>query len=265
MASRLGVPYTWVKHHVDAKAGRVCPRCDGAGDYKGMGDCFRCKGDGGTSRGQVEDALQWVEANASKVEALGERRDQNRRIRRDEAVAKWKQDHPRHWWALRNMEPSDFKSYLMRCLDDVHKGRLKPHMGRLLEIAEEVEARFRGQISPAPGKGTRIDVPVSIRCLVKNPFVDGPFSDSTAIIEFDTDAGWAGRVETRDLVIIARVEHRQDDYPHLRGVVRWSRGAEARIGEADFYWPPPPKIEPDGAGDSGGGLQSAPRGVDEGV
>jgi len=230
-AYRLGIPYSWIKHHVDQKAGKVCFRCDGSGDYKGVGECFRCKGTGGASREAVEDALYWIEHNKDHILNLGKKRE----VSRQELQEQWKTSHPRHWWALRNMEPSKFKQYLMECLEGVHRGRMKPHMGRLLKIADELEAAQKGRDSPAPKVGASINVPVSIRFVVRAPFV-GLFADDLTTIEFDTDEGWSGRVETRDMVTITKMEHRPNDYPYLQGVVKWSRGAQARVGDAVFYW-----------------------------
>lgn len=231
-ASRFGLPYAWVKHHVDKKAGKVCYRCDGDGEYQGIGECYRCQGTGGTSREAVEDALYWVEENRYRVSQMGEKREQGRQ----QLQAQWKEQHPRHWWALRNMEPSSFKQYLMECLENVHRGRMRPHMERLLQIADEIEAVQKGSANPAPGKGSLVDVPVSIRQVYKAPF-SGVFSEGTTTILFDTDEGWSGRVETTDLVTLARIEHRQDDYPHITGVIKWSKGAKARLGDVEFYWP----------------------------
>ena len=231
LAAELNIPYAWIKHHMDAKAGKVCYRCDGSGDYEGVGECFRCKGTGGTTREKVEDIIYWMRENPMRVRKYGNRRQRNRL----QLQATWKEDYPRHWWALRNMNECPYKHHLMGLLDNIHDGRLKHHMPKLLEIADDLEVLERATRTPAPKKGTQVDVPISIRLVTEEPF-SGMFSQGALTISFDTDEGWSGYVVTTDLVTRARIEHRENDYPHMQGVVKWSKGAHARIGDAEFYW-----------------------------
>jgi hypothetical protein len=126
VAVRHGIPHEWVRYHVDQKAGRPCIKCHGSGRWGMMGRCFRCGGTGGRGRqGHVEAAITWVEENIERVKALGSRRDANRVKRAAKKAAdlaikvqEWKNTNPRHWWALESMEESEFRTSLIKQLED---------------------------------------------------------------------------------------------------------------------------------------------------
>jgi hypothetical protein len=248
VAVEMSIPLPWVRHHVDQKAGKPCPKCGGSGRWNGgfrSGSCFRCSGGGGKATPEaVQAALQWVQENAVKVMKLGAKRDSNRakkadvkaQAAQDQLTARnkgdedrfdaWVAANPRHAWALENMKEGEFKSSLTEA---ARRGWMTDgRMGALWKEAAKQENICRGETKPAPEKGTEGDFLVTIT-EVKFEHINN-FDELCTSMEFKSPDGWRGRLETRSTKIEAFLKSRTSDEVLVTGRVRWNRDDYAIIG-----------------------------------
>ncbi|TFG36784.1 MAG: hypothetical protein E4H44_06265, partial [Candidatus Aminicenantes bacterium] len=226
VAIELSIPIAWVRHHVDAKCGKPCPKCGGSGRWQGgyrSGSCYQCSGTGGKATPKaVQDALLWVQANVDKVKTLGASRDARRANTADKKAADkqvelearqqadqnrfqvWADENPRHAWALENMEDGEFKESLTQA---AHRGWMsEPRMVALWKEADKLELRARGDTKPAPEKGTVGDFIVVITDVDFEHA--NSFGEYCIRVDFKSLGGWRGRLETKSAKVEAVVKER---------------------------------------------------------
>ena len=248
VAIELSIPIAWVRHYVDQKCGKPCPKCGGSGRWQGgfrSGTCYQCSGTGGKATPKaVQDALQWVQANADKVQKLGASRDARRAKLAEKKAAdkqaeldarhqvdqnrfqEWADANPRHAWALENMEEGEFKDSLTQA---AHRGWMSDgRMSALWKEADKLELRVRGDAQPAPEKGTEGEFPVLITD-VDFEHVNN-FDEKCIRVDFQSPGGWRGRLETRSTKVEEFLKNRPSNEVLVSGKVRWNRDDYAIIG-----------------------------------
>lgn len=137
------------------------------------------------------------------------------------AAEAWKKDNYRLWRVVEDMLPCAFRDSIM---DAVEAGTLTEAQRETLEnMAAQMERRK--MVAPSRGKV------VTVRVQVQSARNWMDFQNQPVFrVEFTTAEGWAGRFETVDTAIIAKVQGRNSDTMQVRGVVVWNREGYAILG-----------------------------------
>lgn len=135
-----------------------------------------------------------------------------------DAFEKWKQEFPRHWWALETMAEGSFRTNL---LDRVQtSGKLSQKvMDILWEKADVLERINLGDLQ-VPKKFDRIAAKGSITKAGETAKQDGR---DVYQVDFKADEGWAGRFVVQDIDTIETIATRSTDRLTVIGKVVWVR------------------------------------------
>jgi len=224
-AHSTGLPVEWVRHHVDSIAGRPCARCGGSGIVL-PGACFRCKGTGGkASHVRVALALEWVRDNIVKVRTLGEKRKKQAPKQESErrlAAETWKKDHAELWDFVDDMLDNEFKRSIVAAIEEARVTE-----NQVTALTRLVEQKKRRE-AVAPLVGTRVDVRGTVTFARHCADLRGV---KVFRVEFDTDEGWRGRVDTANTVIVDQIQARQHDVIIARGTVVWRKDGFAILSD----------------------------------
>jgi hypothetical protein len=151
-----------------------------------------------------------------KVATLGKKRQQRAEtgmIAAFVTAALWKQQHTDLWEFVQTLDATAFKQTLIKAIED---GSItKEQEETLIQMLKQKRKNM-----PAPEVG----MPVNVKALITSalPATDNR-GDSVFRIEFTTDLGWRGRVDTFNKMISDRVQGRRHNHIQVSGSVVWCK------------------------------------------
>jgi hypothetical protein len=174
-------------------------------------------------------ALDWVRANVDRVRALGEKREAaapglEAAHRREAIVASeaWKRDHADVWEFLDGMLDGDFRRSMLRAVEEARVTEAQ------VEALRKMMAAQKRRDSVAPDVGSRVDAKGR---LTSARHWSDPRGGRVFRVEFETEHGWRGRVDTTDPKTVNRIQGRRRDAVVVRGRVVWKRDGFAILSD----------------------------------
>ena len=214
VALETGLPVDWVRHHVDARAGRR-----------------------GTAV-EVREALAWVRLNVDRVRTLGMRREADapghlaeQADRVAARVERWRAANLRLWVALNAMPETPWREAAFDTLE--REGRLTAAQEDVLRKMGDAAER---RASSAPAAGSAIDRVIDVVGIRREL---GPRGTHTVRVDFEVEEeGWRGRVEASPgEELEAAVASSRSGTIRVVGEVSWSAGSYAIVRDPTHVEP----------------------------